>query len=81
MLPLHTCIIVPVYLTPRPSSAPSSRIMLSKVCHIRPLIVIRELSLHLGTEFWTATNIADGLNALATCIEVNAVMTSCFHNI
>lgn len=23
-----------------------------------------------GTEFWTATNIADGLNALVTCIEV-----------
>ena len=22
-----------------------------------------------GTEFWTSTNIADGLNALATCIE------------
>lgn len=23
-----------------------------------------------GTEFWTPTNIADGLNALAICIEV-----------
>jgi hypothetical protein len=23
-----------------------------------------------GTEFWTATNVADGLNALAVCIEV-----------
>jgi hypothetical protein len=23
-----------------------------------------------GTEFWTNTNIADGLTALATCIEV-----------
>ena len=22
-----------------------------------------------GTEFWTSTNIADGLNALTTCIE------------
>jgi hypothetical protein len=22
-----------------------------------------------GTEFWTSTNIADGLNALATCVE------------
>ena len=25
-----------------------------------------------GTQFWTATNIADGLNALAICIEVRA---------
>jgi len=24
------------------------------------------------TEFWTSTNIADGLNALATCIEVRS---------
>lgn len=24
----------------------------------------------IGTQFWTATNIADGLNALAVCIEV-----------
>jgi hypothetical protein len=23
-----------------------------------------------GTEFWTSTNIADGLNAMAICIEV-----------
>ena len=25
-----------------------------------------------GTEFWTSTNIADGLNALATCIEASS---------
>ena len=33
-----------------------------------------------GTEFWTATNVADGLNALATCIEacVPFLPGSCF---
>ncbi|KAH7925788.1 DUF300-domain-containing protein [Leucogyrophana mollusca] len=31
-----------------------------------------------STEYWTATNIADGLNALATCIEASMVFFSAF---
>lgn len=31
----------------------------------------------LGTEFWTSTNIADGLNALAICIEVILLSSGC----
>jgi hypothetical protein len=29
-----------------------------------------------ATNYWTATNIADGLNALAICIEVRYLLTS-----
>jgi hypothetical protein len=31
-----------------------------------------------GTEFWTSTNIADGLNALAICIEVRELSSEWF---
>ena len=32
-----------------------------------------------GTQFWSATNIADGLNALAICIEVRAAFSLLTH--
>ena len=32
-----------------------------------------------GTQFWTETNIADGLNALAICIEVRAAFSPLAH--
>jgi len=41
---------------------------------------IRELNALLATKYWTATNIADGLNALATCIEVNAIIQFYMHH-
>jgi hypothetical protein len=43
-----------------------------------PLVKISALTdrvIH-ATNYWTATNIADGLNALAICIEVRYLLTS-----
>lgn len=34
------------------------------------------LTRRAATEYWTETNIANGLNALATCIEVRVVQCS-----
>jgi hypothetical protein len=36
--------------------------------HMLKFTVLENRVIH-GTEFWTSTNIADGLNALTTCIE------------
>lgn len=65
------------YLIHTSSSAGCKSTGSSKVCPQTPSHHPLLKHIYPATQFWTATNIADGLNALATTVEVSWLPTPC----